>query len=241
MVGERRLGRCRQAREHTFGRCLAAPARRLVPSQVLSSVSTTSPPSRSWVTPPGAALAGQPLPPRARHHLAERTDVNPARLPSSAPTKPTRYRVGDARAEPGRSVGVSAVAIPAPARRLCVSRRAGRRVRLSAGYRRHVPQFDLGAGVNASGGFQRWWQHASRCGLESPTELGDVSAVLRYAIGGHAESAPGRGSDRVGEFGERHGDPRRRRYVRAQFVVSTAKVLHGGVTGDDDLCCSVGA
>jgi hypothetical protein len=128
MVGERRLGRCRQAREHTFGRCLAAPARRLVPSQVLSSVSTTSPPSRSWVTPPGAALAGQPLPPRARHHLAERTDVNPARLPSSAPTKPTRYRVGDARAEPravGRCVGGGDTGSCPPALRLAASGEAG--------------------------------------------------------------------------------------------------------------------
>ena len=37
----------------------------------------------------------------------------------------------------------------------------------------------------------------------------------------------------MGEFGERRGDPQRVRCVQAQFVVSTAKVLYEGVTGDD--------
>jgi RNA polymerase sigma factor (sigma-70 family) len=64
-------------------------------------------------------------------------------------------------------------------------------------------------------------------------------APLRCGTGGRVEPAPGPWSDRVGEFGERSGDPRGRRCVEAEFVVAAAQVLHEGVPCDDHLCCVV--
>jgi hypothetical protein len=49
------------------------------------------------------------------------------------------------------------------------------------------------------------------------------------------------GSDRVGEFGERGGDPQGRWCVESEFVVAASEVLHEGVSGDDHVCCLVGS
>ncbi|MEU5943282.1 hypothetical protein ABZ807_29895 [Micromonospora sp. NPDC047548] len=42
-------------------------------------------------------------------------------------------------------------------------------------------------------------------------------------------------SDRQGEFGERSGEPRSRRGIDGELVVSAAPVLREGVPGDDQL------
>jgi hypothetical protein len=68
---------------------------------------------------------------------------------------------------------------------------------------------------------------------------GAVLAPLRCGIDGRVELVLGRRSDRLGEFGERGGDPQGRWGVDGKFVVAAAKVLHEGVSGDDHLCCLV--
>jgi hypothetical protein len=51
-------------------------------------------------------------------------------------------------------------------------------------------------------------------------------APLRYRIGGRVEPMSGPRSDRLGEFGERSGDPRSGRGVDGEFVVAASEVLH---------------
>jgi hypothetical protein len=46
-------------------------------------------------------------------------------------------------------------------------------------------------------------------------------------------------SDRLGEFGERSGDPQGGWGVGSEFVVAASEVLYERVSGDDDLCCLV--
>jgi hypothetical protein len=66
-----------------------------------------------------------------------------------------------------------------------------------------------------------------------------TGAPLRCGTGGRVEPAPGPRSDRLGEFGERGGDPRCLRGVDGEFVVAASKVLYEGVSSDDHLCCLV--
>jgi hypothetical protein len=48
------------------------------------------------------------------------------------------------------------------------------------------------------------------------------------------------GSDRLGEFRERRGNPLCGWGVESEFVVATPKVLHEGVPGDDHLRGPIG-
>jgi hypothetical protein len=68
---------------------------------------------------------------------------------------------------------------------------------------------------------------------------GPGRAPLRCGTRGRVEPVLGPWSDRLGEFGERSGDPRGRRCVEAEFVVAAVEVLHEGVSGDDHVCCLV--
>jgi hypothetical protein len=62
---------------------------------------------------------------------------------------------------------------------------------------------------------------------------------LRCGIDGRVELVLGPRSDRLGEFGERGGDPQHGRGVDGEFVMAAVEVLHEGVSGDDYLCCLV--
>lgn len=65
--------------------------------------------------------------------------------------------------------------------------------------------------------------------------------LLRYRVGWRAGPWSGCRSGRLGEFGERCGDPRGGRYVEPRFVVAASEVVHEGMPGDNDGRCSVGA
>jgi hypothetical protein len=62
-----------------------------------------------------------------------------------------------------------------------------------------------------------------------------AGAPLRCGTGGRVEPAAGPRSDRLGELGERCGDPLGGWGVDGEFVVAAAQVLHEGVSGDDYL------
>jgi hypothetical protein len=66
-----------------------------------------------------------------------------------------------------------------------------------------------------------------------------MGALLRYRIGRRVEPWSVSTSDRQGEFGERRGDSRPGWDVESKFVVSAAKVMEEGVSGDDHLGCSM--
>jgi hypothetical protein len=51
-----------------------------------------------------------------------------------------------------------------------------------------------------------------------------AKALLRCRVGRQGGPWFGLRSDRLGEFGERGGDPQCGRYVQAQFVVAASKV-----------------
>jgi len=64
-------------------------------------------------------------------------------------------------------------------------------------------------------------------------------ALLRWGIDGRVGPGPGPGSDRHGQFSERRGDSLGARHVGGEFVVSSAEVLHEGVSRDGHLCGAV--
>ena len=65
-------------------------------------------------------------------------------------------------------------------------------------------------------------------------------ALLRSRIGGQADAPLRRVSDRLGEFGKRHGDSKPTRSFGGDFVLAATQVLHEGESGDDDRGRAVG-
>jgi hypothetical protein len=63
--------------------------------------------------------------------------------------------------------------------------------------------------------------------------------LLRCEVRGALNPA-GQASDRLGEFGERRGDPQYGAGVGSELVVAAAQILYEGVSGDHDLCCAIG-
>jgi DDE domain len=66
-------------------------------------------------------------------------------------------------------------------------------------------------------------------------------ALLRCLIGGQADAVHVPVSDRLGELGERGGDPQRPSRFGSEFVVAAAQILHEPESGDDDSSGAVGA
>jgi hypothetical protein len=66
------------------------------------------------------------------------------------------------------------------------------------------------------------------------------SALLRRPIDRRGDSRLGTGSDRLGEVGERRGDPQYGWDVDTEFVVAAAEVLDERVSCDDHLCGGIG-